>query len=391
MASNSNIPDIADAPPRPNRPTRRWPAICTKLAMLVFCTVCALEGVSRVYGTLSNDVMLQTTLRDYSRLANRDFGHFRFVPDEHLPYRLKPGFETRSEEGRVLTHHNALGFRGDFDGAPKQPGTLRVVCLGGSTTYGVSVEDNNATYPAALERFLNSESLHDGWERAEVFNLGVGGYTILEVLKNLRIHGLPLQPDVVLIQSAINDVAPRFYRGFRCDYTHFRKRMAPLDPNWLERLLYRSQFLIVAGYKVGRFGPLTLQAQVQQPWPTAETAERAFEANGTDCFQTHLTDAAALALDAGAKVYLLTQPYLNAPAFEAHTDEMRRLDALYRKGLAQHNDVVRKTALVLHVPCIDLDQTMPMEARYFADPIHMTELGNNVKGRLIAEAMLASF
>jgi hypothetical protein len=189
----------------------------------------------------------------------------------------------------------------------------------------------------------------------------------------------------------VNDVAPRFYPGFTCDYSHFRKPMQPLAPDWLSRLFYRSQFLVTAGYKMGRLGPITLQSQVQYPMPPIDVAAHQFRENGVECFRGNLSEAVGLAKSAGAQVCVLTQSYLDSPAFQGPTDELKRLDALYKEGLAQHNEVVRAVAYEMQVPCIQLDQTMPMETRYFADPVHMTEMGNIVKARLVAETLQDSF
>ena len=37
--------------------------------------------------------------------------------------------------------------------------------------------------------------------------------------------------------------------------------------------------------------------------------------------------------------------------------------------------------------CVDLDRAMPMHQRYFTDPIHMSEAGNGVKAKLVAETL----
>ncbi len=349
-----------------------------------------LEGVSRWYAARSGDPVCRMILYDYGCLVRRDASRFRFVPDPVLSYRLKPGYEFHSPDGHGVTRHNAQGFRADAPFPQKTPETLRIICLGGSTTYGVSVVDNASTYPAVLDRLLNGDLPPDGWDRVEVFNLGVGGYTSREVLLTLREHGLPLAPDVVLIQCAVNDVTPRFYPNFDPQYRHFRKPLRPLNTGFLARLAFRSRLVLLTGWKLGLIQPLTLQARTQHPMPTVAEAENNLARNGPDAFRNNLAEAIALARDSGAQVWLLTEAHLFGPAFSAPDEEARRMDDLYRRGLGEHNAVVRDLARNLGVGLVDLEERMPPSLRYFSDPVHMTEAGNLVKARIIAESIRES-
>ena len=365
---------------------RRKTGLLVYLAFLL--ALCAgLEGAARAIGARSMNSQLRMVLFGYGQLARGDISRFRFVPDAALPYRLRPGFEFTSPDGLQVTRHNDAGFRADGGFPPKTAGTLRIICLGGSTTYGVSVIDNAATYPAALERILNNDPRPPGWDRVEVFNLGVGGYTSREVLTNLEIHGLPLEPDVVLIQCAVNDVAPRFYDDFDADYRHFRKPVQSIEPGFLARIAYRSHLVLMAGWKLGAFTPITLQSRSQYPMPPAARAVENLRKNGTEAFRNNLAEAVDLAQESGARVWLLTQAHCFSPVFEAPEKDTRLLDKAYRSGLVEHNAVVRGLAADKAVGLADLERTMPTSLKYFKDPIHMSEEGNLVKARLIAESI----
>ena len=50
--------------------------------------------------------------------------------------------------------HNADGYRGKALSLEREPGILRVLCLGGSTTYGWTVPLPAQAYPAVLEEIL---------------------------------------------------------------------------------------------------------------------------------------------------------------------------------------------------------------------------------------------
>ena len=368
------------------RPSLKALALPAYLAFLMLL-LGGIEGAARVIGARSANQDLRMILYDYGRLAQGDSSRFRFVPDPALSYRLKPGFEFRSRDGLEVTRHNASGFRANDDFPPRTEGTLRVICLGASTTYGVGVVDNAATYPAALERFLNADFRPAGWKRVEVFNLGVGGYTSREVLMDLRLDGLPLEPDVVLIQCAINDVTPRFYADFDSDYEHFRKPLEPLRTGLLSRIAFRSHLVLMTGWKLGLLEPLTLQSRSQYPMPPVAQAAANLTQNGTEAYRRNLAEAVDLAKEAGAHVWLLTEAHMFSSAFRAPHEDMRRLDQAYRRGLEEHNEVIRDLATSATVGLIDLERAMPSSLQYFTDPIHMSEEGNRIKARLIAQAI----
>jgi lysophospholipase L1-like esterase len=111
---------------------------------------------------------------------------------------------------RVIDHRNpalphviridSLGYRGDDFPRAKPNGELRILMVGDSFTYGDFV-DNDATLPAQL-----AERLQRACGAVRVVNAGLGGSTIIEQREMLR-RALPLQPDLVVLTFAENDVA----------------------------------------------------------------------------------------------------------------------------------------------------------------------------------------
>lgn len=82
----------------------------------------------------------------------------------------------------------------------KQPNTLRIFCLGGSTTAGFPYEIN-ATFPFQLQHRLREALTESG---AEVINLGiaaVNSHTVLDLLPEV----LELQPDLLIIYMGHNE------------------------------------------------------------------------------------------------------------------------------------------------------------------------------------------
>ena len=112
---------------------------------------------------------------------------------ESLGYELAPGFRGKHESV------NLAGLRGAEIG-PKRPGVLRILAMGGSTTWGHKVDDDE-TWPVALERELRAAT---GGE-VEVLNGGVSGWDLEAVVIALRQRYLEeLQPDLVLVNVGWN-------------------------------------------------------------------------------------------------------------------------------------------------------------------------------------------
>ena len=99
---------------------------------------------------------------------------------------------------------NSFGLR-DYEFAiPKPPGTVRILAVGDSVTfgYGVSMED---TYAKVLERLLN-QTTHDG-ARYQVLNGAALGGSLSDYLHFLQLRAETIQPDIVLIGFCLNDMA----------------------------------------------------------------------------------------------------------------------------------------------------------------------------------------
>jgi hypothetical protein len=113
----------------------------------------------------------------------------------------RPGFAQHGSRSHYSI--NALGFRGEPFAVKKEPGTIRIACLGASTTFCAEVSSNDKTWPHLLQERLRAEY----GDHIEVINAGVPGFTISESHKNLIHRVLPLEPDLVIFYEANNEIA----------------------------------------------------------------------------------------------------------------------------------------------------------------------------------------
>ncbi|HNC95146.1 MAG TPA: GDSL-type esterase/lipase family protein [Myxococcota bacterium] len=105
-----------------------------------------------------------------------------------LLWELQPG--SHRERG-VTVHVNSMGMRGPERGPPSRP---RALVVGDSSVYGFGVEDTEV-FSALLEEKLP----------ADFVNLAVPGYSSLQSLNLLKMRGLALEPDLLVVANLWSD------------------------------------------------------------------------------------------------------------------------------------------------------------------------------------------
>lgn len=125
-------------------------------------------------------------------------GYYKFPPSRTLK---QYGLFTQPTPIEINNH----GFRGpDFE-AEKADGAFRIVCMGGSSTFGFFGRDDY-TYPAILERVLRKRV---ATVDVEVINVGVPHMNTSNIRAMLVHEVVRYEPDVVTLYSAYNDAGER--------------------------------------------------------------------------------------------------------------------------------------------------------------------------------------
>ncbi len=164
-------------------------------------------------GLLATELCVRWT--DWGALTAPAFegAHMRGVDDPVQLYDNQPGapFQItfvdklgaapRVVKGRV----NEDGFRGPRFSREKLAGVTRVACVGDSHTFGYGVADDEP-WPAVVARIFERQL---GAGLVEVINAGVDAYDAEQEALWLERSVLDWQPDVVVWQYFLNDVAMR--------------------------------------------------------------------------------------------------------------------------------------------------------------------------------------
>lgn len=159
---------------------------------------------------------------------------------KRLPGYYEPNKQVKTLGASSILHTvtiNNLGYRGIKNSEIEKPlGMYRIFCLGDSFVFGDGVNDKE-TFPACLERHLNSMSEE---KKYEVINAGISGTTITDHIKMLK-KGLALNPDLVIYTAYENDLR---------DLIKIKSGICPVFEGMVKNMKIKSYPFIFSIYKI---------------------------------------------------------------------------------------------------------------------------------------------
>ena len=173
---------------------RPAPKLFSKL--LVICaSLIAIAGIAEIALRIRTPDVVKS-VRRAERSATADNCHALFTRDNTHVWRLAPNctetsVERRNSEYTITIHSNNHGFRDYKDYRfGKSEGTVRVIVLGDSYTYGNGVEELGR-YSNLLDDLLG--------ENVDVYNLAISNHGLDEALLTLQSEGVRYDPDVIIV------------------------------------------------------------------------------------------------------------------------------------------------------------------------------------------------
>lgn len=306
----------------------------------------------------------------------------RFVRHPFLPYANRPGDERTirmanswpvdgSSHRDIHVRINNLGFRGEDTGYPKPSGTIRVVCLGGSTTFG-SVSDG-LTWPERLEEELGRRF---PGPRFEVLNLGTDAGVSHSDLINLAFHGVHFQPDLVILYQGANDMTNWGYDNFRPDYSHSIHPLEGLPTSTklslaVPRVVWKSYLVCWAATTLRRYTGIapSLRSATMDQKAARDTVD---PIDNSWAFFSNVRSMRAVARENGAGFLAATFHVFNPDSTTVRFNRrMRELCA--REG----------------IPMVDVDQAIPHQDRTLqVDGMHFSPRGEVLMAATMAGAIV---
>jgi lysophospholipase L1-like esterase len=156
------------------------------------------------------------------------------MPDPDLLWTNKPGYPLEDDYGPI----NTDGFRGAEVPRNREPGEVRILSLGESTTFGFGLKWTE-TYSHLLELLLREAGYN-----VRVLNAATRGWTTYQSARYLELRIEMLRPDIVLFYHELNDFLPTTVRGISFRGAGLTdSQVVRMLRGWANRLIERSRFM----------------------------------------------------------------------------------------------------------------------------------------------------
>lgn len=259
-------------------------------------------------------------------------------------------FFTTYEQPLPIVRPDAFEYLGGSVARQKPPDEIRVLCLGGSTTVNFRA---GVSYTDLLERRFAAEP-GDGW-RVRFLNAGGEGYSTAQMLVNLSLRNIDVQPDIVTVYENVNDLAANFFGdGVQSDYAN--KYLTDFYLGFRHRT-----GLVAEVTKVSRLARYVAGRIMALAYPEREMFEGRDWHRGLVYFERNLRSIVAVAREHGIRIALLSQ---------AARDDYRR-----DPGFTAYNETIRRVAEREGVVFVDVAGGVTEDRYFLEDAIHNTREG----------------
>jgi lysophospholipase L1-like esterase len=303
---------------------------------------------------------------------------FSYAPHHYLFYSLNAAgsvhFGDQIDATYLIRRKEAI--------RPRAEVAMRILAIGGSTTFDTSIGDEKKTWVGRLETRLR-ERYGAGYD---VINGGVGGYTVYENMIHYITLLTYLDPDIVLLYEGINDVHPRLYGTLALDYRNYNR------PKWPEGgtdlTVDRSIWAMSATYRFWQlrtkykgFVDEGLNRLTRRPYPPVATWRDSLRTNPASVYQAMLENFVALVRAQGRKVVIIPQ----------HFRPVKEGDEIFSVGVEEHNRVDETVAGKLSVPFLSrVGEASTFGAGDTTDNCHFSETGAQKMADIVYEFLAGS-
>lgn len=292
-------------------------------------------------------------------------------------YLFKTNYKETDSQGNIVWSTNSWGFRGPEFTVVKPTNTVRIVCLGSSTTQGQQAYEE--TYPFFLQKKLENiyPSIH-----FEVINAGHAGLNSQDLLQILIHRVFPLKPDLIIYYEMGNGIDER--EPLIVDFKKVFIRNL-LDKYSASYRLFEDRYQLL-------LPPLDYTYDLSRPYPSLEKIMdnvdkivKESKKQGTQFvlvspvsgFHKDLWNDGVVSKD----IYWMYKRWY--PIKPEDIDQWYDNLGFHFREIAEQNNVL----------CFDIVKEFPKEKKYFAmngilDPSHYSTEGNKLLAKLIAERII---
>jgi lysophospholipase L1-like esterase len=303
-----------------------------------------------------------------------------FEYDKDIDLRL---LKADTEFGPIRT--NSLGFRGPEIERSKRPGRVRIAFLGGSTTYCAEVSSNEVTWPHLVWKAVSTAKAD---REFDYVNGGVPGYGTKASLKNLQFRVADLDPDIIIIYHATNDLSTNSFVAAR--------NQGIVEQRPAKRRLWLSDYSLLAHLVETNLRIIRTQQSANAAIGTLEPVAEELAVP----FREHLTKLVEASKQEAELVVLVT--FSSQMRREQSVDEKNNAAAssLYYMpymspdglidAFAMYNNVIRDVAREQGALLVEAELSIPGDSIHFNDSVHFKDAGSRLLAERVADVLLAS-
>lgn len=304
-----------------------------------------------------------------------------FEGDPLLLWRLKPNLDRVVWDFTVLST-NSEHLRSEHSDQPlpaKQPGSIRIVCLGDSVTFGFRVpvvwpdkpteyDPEWLPYPMLLEKQLRAANPN---RNIEVITMAVPGYTSHQGLAWLRRDISRLNPDLLTVSFGWNDASLSDVP----DREAIRTNWSAVGVRWL--IAHSQAFAHATRWLRARETAKLHHEDLNKPESRPQTKARPVARVSQQEYLDNMAAIEQLARQRGAGVIVIAAPYRD------HSPEAPEADLMLQYRLA-----LGATMRQRGIPFLELreltEDAYPSNEGWFGERIHPNHMGH----RLMASELL---
>lgn len=318
-------------------------------------------------------------------LCNRTYPDYTlYTGHPFMQYIYNPAYTMKTDTSAEAFHpFNRFGFKGSDYPYEKPKNTIRIACLGGSTTaHG---------YPKMMEDYMKTAQSADS-VRFECMNFGVSGFSTAHSVVNFALNALDFDPDYIVVLHGWNDEMVRNFPQdkFKSDYSHgFMYYHEPAIPDALPiriSVIYRYMKQALTNEPVWAF--LQSATVTRGPDQLSADAEKYKWQNMNELapYKRNLETILDLALARGIQPALLTM---------AHTVNPKQPHYYIYPHIDQCNEIARQLAAGKYkdsIIFVDMDSLITgKHDDYFIDLAHMAPEGDNYLAKVTGDAILKDY
>lgn len=305
---------------------------------------------------------------------------------EILPYYLY----RNKPNGKILDVQqiNSEGYRnGKKEFGAKDKNTIRILTIGGSTTFGWLIKDYQDTWPTQLEKILNEKSK----KKVEVINAGLPGGNSAESLISFMLRDKYLEPDIVIFHNGGNDAGPLLYDNYYPDYRYFKSvsGMPELRPGelWLLQKFNIAKLLYGLWLKDSKLSFIRGEPNISI---SAEDALTNAKNNQPVGFKRNMDMLIRQTKELGATPILFPFYLAEYEVFNLVPEGYRYAEKIYPAisiALEKNKAVLRELAKEYNVNYLEMPPHY-ISLDYFFDHCHLKPPGDEIKATFLAERLL---